>query len=60
MENEMITYKAPGMEIKMEKQIAYDFIERLVDEHLYSNPIEDWIFAWGVELGILKENEDDR
>ena len=54
---EMITYKAPGIEIKMEKEIAYDFIERLVDDHLFDNPIEDWIWTWGNELGILKEDE---
>ena len=52
---EMITYKAPGMEIKMEREIAEEFMERLIDEHLFSNPIEDWIFAWGTELGILEE-----
>lgn len=50
---EMITYTAPGIEIKMERAIAEEFIERLVDEHLFSNPIEDWIFAWETELRIL-------
>lgn len=52
---EMITYKAPGMEIKMERQIAEEFIKRLVDEHLFNNPIEDWIWDWGTELGILED-----
>ena len=52
---EMMIYKAPGMEIKMERAIAEEIIERLIDEHLYSNPIEDWIWAWETELGILEE-----
>ena len=53
---EMITYKAPGIEIKMEKEIAKEFVDRLLDQHLFSNPIEDWLFAWGIELELLNDD----
>lgn len=55
--SEMITYKSPGVDIKMEKEIAREFVDRLLNQHLFSNPIEDWLFAWRMELDLF-EKED--
>lgn len=53
--SEMMTYKAPGIDIRMEKEIAAEFVDKLLDQHLFSNPIEDWLFAWGMELELFEK-----
>ena len=53
-----IKYKADGIKIEMPIDIAVEFIERLVDEHLYSDPIENWIAKWGKEFGCFDDMEE--
>lgn len=52
-----IKYEANGIKIEMPRDIAKEFIERLVDEHLYSDPIEKWIYKWGTEFGCFDDME---
>ena len=55
-----INYKANGIDITMDREIAADFVGRLLDEHLFSNPIEDWLWAWGKELGLIEESKESK
>lgn len=55
-----ITYKSNGIEVTMDRAIATDFVDRLLDGHLFSDPIEDWLWAWGKELGLLEESKESK
>ena len=54
-----IKYKADGIKIEMPINIAKEFIERLIDEHLYSDPIEKWIYKWGTEFRLFEDMEEN-
>ena len=56
---DIIKYKADGIKIEMPRDIAEEFIGRLVDEHLYSDPIENWISKWGKEFGFFNDMEEN-
>ena len=54
---DIMKYEADGIKIEMPRDIAEGFIGRLVDEHLYSDPIEKWIYKWGTELRLFEDME---
>ena len=56
---DIMKYESDGIKIEMPRDIAEEFIGRLVDEHLYSDPIEKWIYKWGIEFRLFEDMEEN-